>query len=775
MLRPNADSAPDSSSEAASLPVSPFTAENSNPTEQNRNETGHNATSSAGGHSSNTALSLRATGKSASQEPNDALEVADEAATRDFYSQLVTLLTQDSSPPPKKVSRNGLLPALRRRWFPALLLSALAFVALSSLLRPRQSTYQATVTLLLPPEIKAAAQDPLTPPEASYDTETEMAIIESEGIVQSAMSQVPPALRLSGWGSKDASVVPVDATSNGGSDSLINIGVSSLNPAASFKLSEEMVRAYTGYTRKRYEQNREENLQITKRRVVESNRLLEAARDQLRNFKERSGVFDVSREQGGGSGSIAELENALAQAKAETVEGSESQSLMEDSRLSSLRQQALEAQNRYQIVLRDFLPTSERARAAEREWGQAQRLVQLRSNEVVTASSRRRSVALAANARRRAQLEASLRTARNRAAALPAIEQTLNRLGERVQLLETAYRGASERYNQLNLARDTVAPTARVLRSPSVSSSRRIQWIRALGVALLASLGLGLMSAWLLNRLDRTVRTIADPSQFFDVPILGAMPATGGRSTIYLSHLAPKKGRGAVQTATIEACYSAQLNLLAAAKTFDCQSILLTSAVPREGKSQCASNLATAIAYGGQSVLLIDADFLHPSQHEIMKMSLEPGYAQVLQGTATLTEAVRATHVTNLHLLCAGKNALKNPEDLVVLLSGAAHLENLRQLKQLYDVILIDAPPTMSMQDAQLLSHLADGIVLVTAQNTPQDEVYRAGSMLRLAGSVLLGVIVNSVNRNEMSEWTLDFAPEMPFSNYAHSLRGRSR
>lgn len=689
-------------------------------------------------------------------------DAAEESSLREFYAQLTTLLTQDNAPQAKKKSRNTLLSALRRRWFPALLVSAIAFAGLTSLLRPRQSVYDSSVMLLLPPRIVGSSQnqDPFTPPEESYDTEAELAIIGSESIVTKAMSQVPPMLRLRGWGNTNVTAAPVQAVAYG-SDSLININVSSLDPAASLRLADEMVSAYTDYTRRRYEQNRTENLKITEERVTESGQLLESARNQLRRFKERSGVFDAALQQGTSSGSVGDLENALAKAKSEA--GGTSNDGVRDAGLDLLRQQALEAQIAYQNVVRDFLPSSDRARAAERKWRQIAAQARAREREIRTA-----------NARRRAQIGASLRVARSRAAALPAIEQTLNRLNERVQLLQTAYRSASDRFNQLNLARGTVAPTAKVLRSPSVGSTRRTQWIRALAVSVLASLGLGLLGAWFFNRLDHSVRTISDPDEFFEVPILGVMPATGGKSGVQLSGILVKQGRSTLQTATIEACYTTQNNLLGAAKAFDARSILLTSALPGEGKSQCASNLATAMAYGGQKVLLIDADFLHPTQHDNLKMSLEPGYAQVLQNEIALPAAVRPTSISNLHLLSAGKNVLQKPEDLVAWLGGSQHQQNLRELEKHYEVILIDGPPTMSMADAQLLGNMADSVVLVTSEKTHQEEVYRARSMLRLAGGLLLGVIVNSVSLREMGDWNLNFTAETPFSNYAQSLRQRT-
>ena len=688
-----------------------------------------------------------------------AIESADDASLREFYSQLVTLLTQENAgTETRKKSRNGPMVALRRRWFPALLVTALAFAGLVEALKPRDVTYKATVTLLLPPREPRNSEDPLMLPEDSYDTRAQLAIFSSEVIVGRAMSKVPRRLRQLGWGNPDRVSAPVQITSQGDSDSLITVNVSSLDRLASLHLASEMVGAYTAYVRSRYNNNRDENLSATENRLRNTSRQLDQARNALRRFKEQSGVSNPLSAQNASASNITALENELSVAQRDAVV-----SASNDLTLNSLRQNALVARSKLDDVLRVYFPDSVEARTADREWRRAQSQAEARSAQIARTSQARIS-----------QLERALIEARRRGASLPAAEQTINRLEERIKNLQNAKQNANELYNQLDLVRGTIPPTAKILKSPSVDSDYQVKWLRALVVSLVGALGLGLVSALLLDRLDRSVRAVADPETLFNAPVLGAMPAVRSPRALIMGQ-ATKTGGGKARTATIEACYTTQNNLLAAARAAGARSILVTSSLPEEGKSQCAANLATAMAYGGRQVVLVDVDFWHPTQHEIFeadpkaKPTLEPGYAQVLCDGLPHSQAIRATTVPNLHLLGAGKKvATHSPEaaEMIAQLKGAGHRETMDVLKRYFDVVIVDGPPTMSLADAQLLSGVADAILLVAADGTPRDEVQRARSMLRLSGSVLLGVVINSVRMNEVNRWNLDFTPEEPFSDY---------
>ena len=688
------------------------------------------------------------------------LDAADDESIREFYGRLVNLLTQDNEfDGGRKKSANSLWVALRRRWLPTILLVALVFFGLYSLLKPRQFTYLAGTTLLLPPREARSNQDSFATPEDSYDTEAQLAIIGSDQIVNRALARVPAELRGRGWGDPNIKRVGVNVNSLQ-SDSLVDISAASLDPKASVRLVNEMVAAYREYTENRYSQTKNTNLNLTRQRVQKAARDLGQARRELRAYKERTGIFDAVSQQSSSTARINELETALSTARREgtTI-------ITDDATVQELQRRAVDAGAALRAVLRDFDPSADRARVAQEEYNRAQSQAQARVAQLSNASTRRIS-----------QLESALVQARSIAANLPAAEQELNRLNERVALQETIYRNANGRADQLSLASGTIGATAKTLHPTDVQSDIGMKRARAIGVSLLGALLLGLVCALGLDRLDRSVRATRDPDALFEAPVLGALPAIKTRGARFIGN-AQGSGNVRARTAILEACYNAQSHILSAAAATGARSILFTSSLPEEGKSQCAANLAAAMAYGGRQILLIDSDFWNPTQHEILEKELAPGYAQVLRDQAQLSQTIRATNVPNLHLLSAGQTVKPSANgqagdagELVALLTGESHHHTMEVLKRFFDMIIVDAPPVMSVSDAQLLAGLTDATVLVASARTDREQVQRARSMLRLAGADLLGVVINSVRLGEVQRWNIDFSPEEPFSHYSNSL-----
>lgn len=691
------------------------------------------------------------TAKNGEAGKNASLDLADDASIREFYAQLVSLLTNENSAPASKPpSRGSLRFALKRRWLPALAITALAFVGLGMKLRPKQITYTAQTELLLPPRGASALDDSGT----SYDTAAQLALIGSEDLTADAFLRVPRNLQLRGWGwapdPKDTSgakfspPVAASSASPDGTGSLVSISVPSMDPESSERLALEVVNAYTRYTLNSSTQSRRDSLRRTRERVARVSGQLEQARQQRANLKVNSGVSDARIAQTTTEQNITQLQNAL-----DTARGEAGAALAADASLAQLQERLRTAQTAYQTVTRDFFPDSDRARAAQAEVNAAQGAISTRENEIRSTSNARI-----------AQLEASLRQARTTAQKLPGLEQQQDRLDERITVLETAYRAATERLNQLDLARDTIVQAPKVLYTPYSSSSQTMQRLRALLVAMIGALGIGLVTAILLDRLDRSVRATPDPEALWNAPVLGALPASNESDAFFRATPSNHKGNPRAKTQSIEACYLAQSNILALAQSAGVRSILFSSALESEGKATSAANIAVAMAYGGRETLLIDADFWNPTQHRNFGVPLSPGYAQVLRDQMPLSEAIRPTTVNNLYLLTPGQNASDGMGVLMSKLQGATHTKNMTLLKKYFDVIVVDGPPATSLADAQLLAHLADAVVLVSAEKTPRDEVQRARSMLRLSGAFLLGVVLSRVRSGEVADWNMQFTPE---------------
>jgi receptor protein-tyrosine kinase len=174
--------------------------------------------------------------------------------------------------------------------------------------------------------------------------------------------------------------------------------------------------------------------------------------------------------------------------------------------------------------------------------------------------------------------------------------------------------------------------------------------------------------------------------------------------------------------------------------------VVVTSPSPTEGKSFGAANLALAEAQlAGNMVLLADFDFRRPIVHSLFQIERGPGITDYLQGKIQLYEAMRRVGDTSLFIMPAGE-AVINPLELL----------NLKEVKQLLDFLpslfnwaILDSPPLLFAADANLLSTLCHGTILVVRiGSTTIDSVSRA--MQSLCQNNVLGIIVNGARRGEL-------------------------
>lgn len=175
-------------------------------------------------------------------------------------------------------------------------------------------------------------------------------------------------------------------------------------------------------------------------------------------------------------------------------------------------------------------------------------------------------------------------------------------------------------------------------------------------------------------------------------------------------------------------------------------SLVMTSPSPAEGKSFSAINLAMAEAnIAGNLTLLADFDFRRPIIHNIFQIDRSPGITDYLLGKVALHEVLRKVAGTNLYLMPAGE-AVLNPLELLNLREVKLMLN---QLPTLFNWIILDSPPLLFAADANLLSTLCHGTLLVVRIGaTTIDSVTRA--MQSLCQNNVLGIIVNGARRGEL-------------------------
>ena len=274
---------------------------------------------------------------------------------------------------------------------------------------------------------------------------------------------------------------------------------------------------------------------------------------------------------------------------------------------------------------------------------------------------------------------------------------------------------------------------------PAAESSRPVSPRPVVNIALglIAGVVLGLGQALVRRLLDSRIRTRDDLEEITDAPVLasvvryrgsdrakdGAVPARG---TAWASAESYRKLRTAVGFVALGGERRS--------------SIVVTSSVQGEGKTETATNLAKVLAETGARVLLVDADLRRPQVGARLGLDDELGLSDVLTGRADLNDVLLS--VDDLSVLTAG-TVPPNPSEL---LGSEAMAELLALVEAHFEYVLLDAPPLLPVTDAAVLSHQAGGAIVVARSGVArQNQLTEALSTLEAADASVYGVVLNDV------------------------------
>jgi succinoglycan biosynthesis transport protein ExoP len=277
---------------------------------------------------------------------------------------------------------------------------------------------------------------------------------------------------------------------------------------------------------------------------------------------------------------------------------------------------------------------------------------------------------------------------------------------------------------------------------------------RNLSFAFVLGLATGVGLAFLLEGLDNTIRTTEQAQMISGLAPLGMIPL-GSRSTREgpsSQRLVIASSKEAVELVTqvrpqsqmAESYRALRTSLLLSSLGAPPKVIMVTSALPQEGKTTTSINCAVVLAQKGVRVLLIDADLRRPSIHKTLGMGPRSGLSNVLTGSIKLEQAITRTAVLpSLHVLPAGTPP-PNPAEL---LASPNMRDMLAQLREQFDHIVMDTPPALSVTDAVVLSQRADAVVLVIRSGqTTKQALRRARDILARVNARVVGVLLNAVD-----------------------------
>lgn len=295
-----------------------------------------------------------------------------------------------------------------------------------------------------------------------------------------------------------------------------------------------------------------------------------------------------------------------------------------------------------------------------------------------------------------------------------------------------------------------------VIVTPFVRGLQHKHWMNFIIGGLVGFL-LGFALAVMLEALDTSIRSIEDVTRYIGLEVIGTIPKMrfGRPGRI------GRRRRGAYVVATdetqIDACIVTQhdpkspisesyrtlrTNFQFATINEKTKTVMVTSAVPGEGKTTTAVNMAVTMADSGMRVLLVDTDLRRPNIHRVLKMERGPGLADVLREGIDIQRVTRPTRIENLWIISSGR-VPPNPSELI---GSDLMRQVISKLGESFDIVICDAPSVLVVTDPVLLATHVDTMVLVvSANNARRETIQRAVKLMEAAKVKMAGVLLNGL------------------------------
>jgi capsular exopolysaccharide synthesis family protein len=337
---------------------------------------------------------------------------------------------------------------------------------------------------------------------------------------------------------------------------------------------------------------------------------------------------------------------------------------------------------------------------------------------------------------------------KNRSNILPQLEQTERELERRIQASQTTYETLLNKLQEARVAENQTVGNARIIstavvpKKPSGPSKKKY-----LAAGILGGTLLGIATAFLLDLIDKSVKTVKEARELFGYTLLGVIPSFG-KSKKTRRPVGDLEGivsrivaRDIPRSPIAQAYQMLQANLRFLSSDKPLKAIVVTSSVPQEGKSEVSANLAAAMAQVGRRVLLVDADMRHPSQHHLWELTNSVGLSNILVGEAEFNTSIKKV-MPGLDVLTSGVI----PPNPVALLDSKRMASLMQTFLKNYDFVIVDTPPLAGIADAPILGKMTDGILLVVRPGVVDAISAKAAKeFLERSGQNVLGLVANGV------------------------------
>ncbi len=346
-----------------------------------------------------------------------------------------------------------------------------------------------------------------------------------------------------------------------------------------------------------------------------------------------------------------------------------------------------------------------------------------------------------------ASLKRSLNSLTNQVGDVSQAEIELRALEREAEANRSLYQSFLTRSKEARAQEDIQQADARILsyaQVPGAPSFPPKQ--KYINFSIVGSLGLAFGLVALLEKLDKGFRTARQAEQQTGLPVYAVVPS------VRLTRENVKDPADLI-TKDGHSRYRESINLLYSHLKWPRdgtvpKTVLVSSPLPKEGKTSTAIALARRAAHLGDKVLLIDGDFRHPMATRKLRLKQHPGIGDVISEDATLDEALQQDEASGVSFLSAGRTK----EDPVAILGSEKFRRLLDTLKQTFDLIIFDSSPILAVAEPQILARMVDqSLVLVRWGKTPRQAAITAVRQLQDFGAEVAGLAMTRVDLTQQS------------------------
>ena len=321
---------------------------------------------------------------------------------------------------------------------------------------------------------------------------------------------------------------------------------------------------------------------------------------------------------------------------------------------------------------------------------------------------------------------------------LDRAETSIGQVAQRLQANEQLYQNLLKRYTEAVALRENQQPDARIISPAQVPLSPSHPNVpRVIVLSFVGSMSLAVGLLVIVERLRQKLDTVEDVEREIGLQVIGVIPdlprlrrlSTTPRDYIQREPLSEFGGAFQRLRALLTLSNDRVMP----------RSVLVSSCATGEGKTTIAVCLSIASVSSGQRVLLVDCDFAQPQVHRMLGVPNDRGLTDILKGTATLAETITRPAGTGLSILTVGRS----PEGAIDLLNSARMEQLLSDLKEIFDIVILDSAP-VQVSNALILGGLAEKTIFVTRRDwTAHREAFHAVQQLQLYGADIAGVVFN--------------------------------